>query len=103
MASAGGFAMPLNSRELQYMVREHLVEAHTPHLREEGHGMVGEGNRVRIRWNSQYGRVYTDGEHAEHRLQLGDEVDVTAFAPPLMLYASEKQKKILEEATKLPA
>jgi hypothetical protein len=95
--------MPLDSRELQYMVREHLVEAHTPHLRAEGHGMVSEGNRVRIRWNSQYGRVYTDGEHASHKLELGDEVDITAFSPPLMLYASDKQVEMAAQLDEVPA
>lgn len=55
---SGGEPMEPNSGELQYMIREHLVEEGMDHLKEESHGMVSEGSRVRIRWNSQVrGRV----------------------------------------------
>jgi NAD+ kinase len=53
MRAAGGEVMPTHSRELQYMIREHLVEDSMEHLRDESHGMVSEGSKVRIRWNSQ--------------------------------------------------
>jgi NAD+ kinase len=53
MRAAGGEVMPTHSREVQYMIREHLVEDSMEHLRDESHGMVSEGSKVRIRWNSQ--------------------------------------------------
>jgi hypothetical protein len=34
-------------------VREHLVEQHQDHLRQEGHGMLKPGNTLHLRWNSQ--------------------------------------------------
>lgn len=33
------------------------------------------------------GYVFVDGEHSRHELRLGDELDVSADAPPLLLYA----------------
>ena len=40
---------------------------------------------------SQDGFVYVDGEHSQHAVQLGDELQVSADAPPLYLYAGESQ------------
>ncbi|CAM9934012.1 unnamed protein product [Phaeothamnion confervicola] len=54
MQAAGGEVMPPSSQELQYMVREHLLEEGTEtHLRRQGHGIVKAGSKMRIRWNSQ--------------------------------------------------
>lgn len=37
----------------------------------------------------QDGYVYVDGEHSQHAMGLGDELQISAEAPPLYLYAKE--------------
>jgi len=86
MTAASGKLMDLNSSELQYMVREHLLEAGGEHLKKEGHGMLQPGNTLQMRWNSQHGCVYVDGNHVRHNLQLGDTVSFSAVAPPVWVF-----------------
>jgi len=85
MAAAGGIIMDPASSELQYMVREHLLEAGGEHLRGAGHDMVKPGHTLHMRWNSQHGCIYVDGSHVKHNLELGDTVSFSADAPPLWL------------------
>jgi len=70
MAAAGGIQMPRASDELQYMVREHLLERGYEHLKARGHGMVGPLQKLNLRWNSQEGMVYVDGSHVHHHIQV---------------------------------
>jgi len=86
MGAAGGVVVPSNLSELQYMVREHLLEKGYEKLKSRGHGMVGPLHKLAIRWSSQEGRVYVDGDHVSHRLQLGDQVEISGAAPQLLLY-----------------
>lgn len=83
MAAAGGTLMDPTSSELQYMVREHLLEAGGEHLKEAGHGMIKPGHTLAMRWNSQHGCIYVDGSHVKHNLELGDTVSFSAEAPPI--------------------
>ncbi|CAM9667604.1 unnamed protein product [Ascophyllum nodosum] len=89
MKAAGGQLMRPDSSDMQYMVREHMVEEHMHDIRAKGQGIVPQGSRIEIRWNSKNGCVFVDGEYARHELRLGDELDVTADAPPLLLYAKQ--------------
>lgn len=41
----------------------------------------------------QDGFVYVDGEHSRHPLQLGDELQLSADAPPLFLYGMEQSSQ----------
>eukprot|EP00903_Cladosiphon_okamuranus_P020843 g19143.t1 len=91
MKAAGGQYMPPDSADMQYMVREHMVEANMEHLRPKGQGIVPKGSKLEIRWNSKDGFVYVDGEHSQHAVQLGDELQISADAPPLYLYAGDSQ------------
>lgn len=87
MHAAGGHVMDLRSTNLQYMVREHLVEdANSTHHRKLGHGIIRPNEMLNIRWNSQFGTVFVDGAHTKHDLELGDEIKVDANAPFLKLF-----------------
>ncbi|CAN0487619.1 unnamed protein product [Ectocarpus sp. 12 AP-2014] len=55
MKAAGGQPMAPDSSDMQYMVREHMVEAHMEHLRSKGQGIVPQGSKIEIRWNSKVG------------------------------------------------
>lgn len=92
MKAAGGHVMPLDSAELQYLIREHMIErpdgSDTSDLPENpNNGMIGMGDKMHVRWNSQRGKVYIDGSHLTHNLELGDEILIDNKAPPLKLFA----------------
>jgi len=97
MSAAGGYRMDnddLNSSttsDLQFLIREHMIEGGTGHLTKEeirriNNGMLHEGEKMHLRWNSQRGRIFIDGSHLTHNLELGDEIMMDANAPPLQLF-----------------
>ena len=83
--------MDLDSAELQYLIREHMIERTDGSDQSElpddlNNGMIGMGEKLHVRWNSQRGKVYIDGSHLSHNLELGDEIMIDNKAPPLKLY-----------------
>jgi NAD+ kinase len=93
MAAAGGKIMDPESTDLQYLIREHMIEPNQ--LNDDGeiirrenvdNGMLSNGQKMHIRWNSQKGRIFIDGSHLTHNLELGDEILVDNLAPPLQMY-----------------
>eukprot|EP00815_Leptocylindrus_aporus_P008008 CAMPEP_0116053424 /NCGR_PEP_ID=MMETSP0322-20121206/2174_1 /TAXON_ID=163516 /ORGANISM="Leptocylindrus danicus var. apora, Strain B651" /LENGTH=401 /DNA_ID=CAMNT_0003536575 /DNA_START=6 /DNA_END=1211 /DNA_ORIENTATION=+ len=87
MAAAGGIIMDLNSTDLQFLVREHMLESNSGvECKEAGHGMLSDGDQLHLRWNSQHGMIYIDGAHMTHELTLGDEIQINNKAPPLQLF-----------------
>ena len=52
--------------------------------------MLGEDQHLHLRWNSQKGRIFIDGSHLVHNLELGDEILIDSKAPPLALYSNAK-------------
>lgn len=65
MRSAGGVPMDVTSDELQYMVREQILEevkaGETVQLADNG--MISPTEMLLLRWNSQHGALYVDGAH----------------------------------------
>jgi len=86
MHAAGGAVMDIRSRNLQYMVREHLVEESNAHQRKAGHDMIRPDEMIALRWNSQLGCVFVDGSHFKHELELGDELKIDGLAPFLRIF-----------------
>jgi NAD+ kinase len=88
MAAAGGKYMELESKRLQYLIREHMIEnsENREALRKLDNGFLTEGEKMHLRWNSQKGRIFIDGSHLTHNLDLGDEILIDNKAPPLKLY-----------------
>lgn len=91
MASAGGMPMDLTSENLQYLIREHMIEhgQNKDEMKDLNNAFFKKGERLQIRWNSQKGRVFIDGSHLYHNLELGDEIMIDAEAPPLALYTRD--------------
>ena len=62
------------------MVREHLVdddaEAAEAAVLARGRGVLEDGERLRLRWNSRHGRVWVDGAHVSFDLELGDQLEI---------------------------
>ena len=86
MKAAGGVIMDAKSPDLQYMVREHLVQQGHDETLDLGHGFLAQDEMLSIRWNSQYGALFADGAHMKHDLELGDYIAIDGHAPPLQLF-----------------
>lgn len=91
MAAAGGMPMDLSSNGLQYLVREHMIEnaPNKDEVKGLNNGILEKGEQLHLRWNSQKGRIFIDGSHLVHTLELGDEVLINSDAPPLALFTQD--------------
>ncbi|OMO92572.1 putative Inorganic polyphosphate/ATP-NAD kinase [Corchorus olitorius] len=83
MLSAGGFAMPILSRDLQYMVREPI----SPGAAISGlmHGLIKSGQLMDAAWFSKEGLIYVDGSHVFYTIQNGDTIEISSKAPVLQV------------------
>ncbi|EEC50349.1 predicted protein, partial [Phaeodactylum tricornutum CCAP 1055/1] len=86
MAAAGGQPMPLASEDIQYLIREHMIEGGNVDGHDLDNGMIRTEEKMHVRWNSQKGRIFIDGSHLMHNLELGDEILIDGRAPPLKLF-----------------
>ncbi|XP_038686339.1 NADH kinase isoform X1 [Tripterygium wilfordii] len=84
MISAGGFAMPILSQDLQYMVREPI----SPGMRNSSltHGLIKYNQYMDTTWFSEEGRIYIDGSHVFHAIQDEDSIEVSSKAPVLQVF-----------------
>jgi NAD+ kinase len=89
MAAAGGQPMNECSSDLQYLIREHMIEnsPNKEEIRDLDNGILDKNQHLHLRWNSQKGRIFIDGSHLMHNLELGDEILIDSRAPPLALYS----------------
>ena len=97
----------LCSPDMQYLIREHIIEGRATgtSLQEANYGvldndinnaMIRDGEKVHMRWNSQRGRIFIDGAHLTHNLELGDEISIDNEAPPLQLLARSFDRNSLK-------
>lgn len=94
MAAAGGKPMDLNSPDLQYLIREHMMENSNEDISKDiNNGIVKERQQMHLRWNSQKGRIFIDGSHLTHNLELGDEIMIDNQAPPLQMFVPEHRMR----------
>ncbi|KAK1316873.1 putative NADH kinase [Acorus calamus] len=84
MLSAGGFTMPIASRDLQYMVREPILSKSGNH--QPMHGLLKPEQSMQLMWYSKEGIVYIDGSHVFHPIQHGDAIEISSKAPTLKVY-----------------
>uniref|UniRef100_A0A5B7C4G4 NADH kinase n=1 Tax=Davidia involucrata TaxID=16924 RepID=A0A5B7C4G4_DAVIN len=84
MLSAGGFAMPILSKDLQYMVRETIShgEANSSPM----HGVVKFDETMDASWFCKEGLIYIDGSHVFYSLQHGDTIELSPRAPVLKVF-----------------
>ncbi|MBA0549852.1 hypothetical protein Golob_020860 [Gossypium lobatum] len=83
MHSAGGFPMPILSRDLQYMVREPISQG--PAISRLMHGLIKSDQSMDASWFSKEGFVYFDGSHVFHTIQNGDTIEISSKAPVLQV------------------
>ncbi|GKY99943.1 hypothetical protein MPSEU_000947900 [Mayamaea pseudoterrestris] len=91
MAAAGGKPMDLESDDLQYLIREHMIErAVMDHYAfDVNNAMISSGEKLHIRWNSQKGRIFIDGSHLTQNLELGDEIYIDNQGPKLQIFTAD--------------
>ena len=77
-------------------IREHMMENSNEELEDDvNNGFIEPGQKMHLRWNSQRGRIFIDGSHLTHNLELGDEIMIDNQAPPLPMF--------LERASRSPS
>ncbi|XP_058100994.1 probable NADH kinase [Magnolia sinica] len=84
MLSAGGFPMPVSSKDLQYMVREPILPRadEVPLM----HGIIRADQTMDATWFSKEGVLYIDGSHVFHSLRHGDTIEISSKAPILKVF-----------------
>ncbi|XP_060188754.1 NADH kinase isoform X1 [Lycium barbarum] len=83
MLSTGGFAMPVLSKDLQYIVREPIAPGLYNSLM---HGTVKPEELMEIAWYCKEGLIYIDGSHLVHSVQHGDIIELSSKAPKLKVF-----------------
>ncbi|XP_004488989.1 NADH kinase isoform X2 [Cicer arietinum] len=83
MHSAGGFPMPILSRELQYMVREPISPMAVSDFT---HGLIKHDQKMSATWTCRKGVIYIDGSHINFTIQDGDIVEISSQAPSLKVF-----------------
>ena len=91
--------MDIESSDLQYLIREHMMENASEEMSPDvNNGMIRNGEKMHLRWNSQKGRIFIDGSHLTHNLELGDEIMIDNQAPPLPLFLPKhRSRNFVEE------
>ncbi|KAM0070933.1 putative phosphotransferase with an alcohol group as acceptor [Helianthus debilis subsp. tardiflorus] len=88
MLSAGGFPMPILSKDLQYMVREPVSqEAARLSLM---HGTIKPKQAMDIDWYTKDGLIYIDGSRPVHPVRHGDTIQVSSHAPSLKIFLPDR-------------
>jgi NAD+ kinase len=81
--SAGGRVLPLDSRELQYVVREPYRAYGEPPKKVLG--LLGEGETLLLKSRMRQARLFLDGDHLVHDVTIGDVVTLQRSAEPLVV------------------
>jgi len=90
--SAGGYVLPLNSDNVQYLVREPYPKASGPHRLTKGiHPMA---THFEIISKMPDGRIYLDGPHISYPFPIGDRLRVDASSAPLLLYGLDATRRL---------
>ncbi|XP_021773896.1 NADH kinase-like [Chenopodium quinoa] len=84
MLSAGGFVMPILSKDLQYMVREPILARGSNSS--VMHGLVKSDQTMEIAWSTEEGYAYIDGSHIAHPIKKGDVIELSTKAPVLKIF-----------------
>ncbi|XP_076960104.1 NADH kinase-like [Bidens hawaiensis] len=84
MLSAGGFPMPILSKDLQYMVREPISPE--PARLRLMHGLIKPIESMDIDWYTKEGVIYIDGSNIVHPVQYGDTISVSSHGPVLKIF-----------------
>ncbi len=89
--SAGGKVLPLSSHKLQFVVREpYRAEGHAT---EVTLGLVGEDEVLEIKSKMRSARLFLDGDHIVHDVNIGDVVRLRRSSEPLAVLGLPRGRK----------
>jgi NAD+ kinase len=83
IASAGGRVLPIESTDLQFLVREPYARGHKPYRLLKG--LVRAGTRLEIQSHIRAGRLYLDGPHVWRAVDIGSRMAFARSPEPLCL------------------
>lgn len=85
MAAAGGCKMDRDSASLQWRIRD---ESPRPNSDETliTSGFIDPNDNLSVRWNSHKGVAYIDGHYVCFDMELGDKLNISAQASPILLF-----------------
>lgn len=83
MLSAGGYQMPILSRDLQYMVREPISPGVASNLM---HGFLNPDQNMEVAWFCKEGAIYIDGCNVHYTVKNEDTLEISSKAPVLKVY-----------------
>lgn len=81
--SAGGDVLPLRSRQIQFVVREPYVPSGESYRLTKG--LVDPGESLQIRSKMRSGRVFLDGEHRMHEIEIGSHLRLRLSDDPITI------------------
>lgn len=81
--SAGGKLLPIESEQLQYVVREPYEINGTRYSLKKG--LIAPGKSLRLQSHMRAGRLYLDGPHTVHPVEMAAVLEFTQSSEPLQL------------------
>lgn len=87
--SAGGIVLPLDSPDLQYVVRERY-RPHGEPLKQTM-GLVRRDQSLDLKSRMRQARVFLDGDHLVHDVTIGDVVTMRPSSEPLVVLGLKRQ------------
>jgi NAD+ kinase len=88
--SAGGKLLPVDAEELQYVVREPYEINGTKYALKKG--LVKPGQSFKIESHMRAGRLYLDGPHTMHAVQMASRIVFRQSPEPLTLLGFKRKK-----------
>ncbi|XP_047342357.1 NADH kinase [Impatiens glandulifera] len=98
MLSAGGFVMPIFSKDLQFMVREPILSSTCRSKLKHGigkkdkpmHGFVKPDESMEVSWFCKEGKIYIDGSNNFFNVRHGDIIELSSNAPVLKIFLPQR-------------
>ena len=91
LSGAGGAFMPITSRDFQFRIRELYPEPHRKN-RITG-GIVRANEKLVVYSKIRAGRIFVDGPHVAYCFPIGARVEISATAPPLIVYGFNEGRR----------
>jgi NAD+ kinase len=88
--SAGGKLMPVDARDLQYVVREPYEPNGTKY--ELKKGVLGPKQSLKIESQMRAGRLFLDGPHTVHTVEMAARIEFRQSPEPLVLLGFKRKK-----------
>ncbi|HLG18937.1 MAG TPA: NAD(+)/NADH kinase [Bdellovibrionota bacterium] len=88
--AAGGRRLPIRSRAFQFLVRE-IYHPTGKRFRLAG-GIVRPGDSLVVFSKMRAGKIYLDGAHIHYPFSIGERLQISATAPPLLAFGLDGKR-----------